>query len=65
MTASPATELSRSATQRPSTMAAELIGKDRKRSLIPREASAADARVVVSRPKSMVTASMPGMRKSR
>ena len=49
---------------RPSTMAVLLIGKDRIRSLMPRVASAAADSVVTSSPKSMVTANIPGIKKS-
>ena len=65
MIASPATELSRSASPRPATTAPVAMGMARKRSVTPRAASAATAVMVVSSPNSMAMTNIPGTRNSR
>jgi hypothetical protein len=65
MAASPITELSMSATLRPTSTADGAIGSDRNRSVTPFAASSSTATIVVDIPKSMVMPNMPGIRKSR
>ena len=49
-----------SAIPRPATTAEPAIGSERKRSVMPRLASVTIAVIVPSRPKTVVSASMPG-----
>ena len=63
--ASDTTALSRSATLRPTTTADDAIGIERNRSVTPRATSFLIAWKVPSRPKTMVSASVPGIRNSR
>lgn len=53
---------SMSATERPTSTAPLAIGMDRKRSITPLLRSWVTAIIVPSRPKAMVSASMPGTR---
>ena len=63
-TARPTTEFARSARARPRATEALAIGRDRKRSVMPRFESSAIAVIVDSRPNSIASANMPGSRKA-
>ncbi len=62
ITASAATDWSMSAALRPTSTAPGAIGIERNRSMTPLPRSWVTASIVLSRPKAMVSASMPGTR---
>lgn len=64
ITASPAVDWSMSAALRPTRTAPGTIGMERKRSMTPLPRSWVTASIVLSRPKAMVSASIPGTRNS-
>jgi hypothetical protein len=60
----PSADWSMSAAERPTRTAPSVIGIERKRSITPLLRSWVTASIVPSRPKAMVSANMPGTRKS-